>query len=64
MQDLKAKVGSVEDITPAVDHMTLGAGDGLVEVEAVEVERHGRHTQRSKPDPDHRQSCKEEVKRA
>ena len=56
-----AKTSTVEDICPSVDHFALTINDGLVEVETVEVERHRRYAQGSKPDTDNRPSSKEEV---
>jgi len=39
-----AQVGAVQYICPRTNHTTLGVDDGLVEVEAVQVERHRRDT--------------------
>ena len=41
MHHLHAKVGTVEDVSPSVKHSALSIKDGLVEVEAVQVEGHG-----------------------
>ena len=41
MHYLHAKSSTVEDVSPGVDDSSLGLDDGLVEVEAVQVEGHG-----------------------
>ena len=41
MSDLKPKVCTVQDVSPSVDDVAVTGHDGLVEVEAVEVEGHG-----------------------
>ncbi len=50
------QVGAVEYISPGANHATLRVDDGLVEVEAVEVERHRADTQRGEPDAYYRPS--------
>merc|ERR1712100_480945 len=57
-----AQAGTVEDVSPGVQSTTLGIQDGLVEVEAVQVERHGGHAQGGEPDADNRPGSQEEVK--
>jgi hypothetical protein len=59
-----AEASTVEHVGPGVHHPTLGIQDGLVEVEAVEVEGHGAHAEGGEPDADHRPGCKEEVQAA
>ena len=57
------QVGAVDDIGPGANHTTLRIQDGLVEVEPVQVERHGADAQRGKPDANHRPRTQEEVPR-
>ena len=59
---LEAEVGSVEQVTPWVHHMPFATSDGLIEVEPVEVERHGGDAEGGKPDTNDGQRCEEEVK--
>ena len=59
-----AEAGTVEDVSPGVQHTTLGIQDGLVEVEAVQVEGHGAHAEGGEPDANHRPGSQEEVKAA
>lgn len=62
MHYLETKVGTVEHISPSVHHMTLTFNNGLVEVEAVEVEGHGGDAEGGKPDANDRPGSQEEVK--
>lgn len=57
------KTASVKDIGPSVDHMALAILNGLIEVEAVQIEGHCAYTKSSKPDPNHGPSSQEEVER-
>lgn len=57
----KTDVGSVQYISPGADYPALAIQDGLVEVETVQVERHGAYTHSSEPDADYRPSTQEEV---
>ena len=59
-----AEAGTVEDVSPGVQHTALGIQDGLVEVEAVQVEGHGAHAEGGEPDANHRPGSQEEVKAA
>ena len=61
MHHLKAEVGTVENVSPGVHHMTLTLSNGLIEVESVEVEGHGADAEGGKPDADDRPSCEEEM---
>ena len=58
------QTSTVEHICPGVDHFALGLNNRLVEVETVEVECHGGHTQSGKPDTHDRPCSKEEVQGA
>ena len=55
------KASTVQDVSPGVNHMTLTILNGLVEVEAVQVEGHRAYSQGSKPDTNHRPGSKEKV---
>merc|ERR1712100_552997 len=57
-----AEVGAVQHISPGVQDAALTIKDGLVEVETVQVEGHGRHAQGGEPDADNRPGSQEEVK--
>merc|ERR1712100_44250 len=57
-----AEVGAVQNISPGVQNTALSIKDGLVEVEAVQVEGHGADAQGGEPDADNRPSNQEEVK--
>ena len=50
MHDLHSKTCSVENICPGVKDVSLVVLDRLVEVESVEVKRHGADAEGSKPD--------------
>ena len=56
------QVSSVKNVCPGVQDTTLTIKDGLVEVEAVQVEGHGRHAKGGEPDANNRPGCQEEVK--
>merc|ERR1712178_126203 len=62
MHHFHAEVGTVEDVGPGVQNTALSIKDGLVEVEAVQVEGHGAHAEGGKPDADNRPGSQEEVK--
>ena len=64
MHYFHTKASPVEDIGPGVQHTTLGIQDGLVEVEAVQVEGHRAHAKGGEPDANHRPGSQEEVKAA
>merc|ERR1711975_79459 len=57
-----AEVGTVEDVGPGVQNTALTIQDGLVEVEAVQVEGHGANAHGREPDADNRPGSQEEVK--
>merc|ERR1712100_959169 len=59
-----AEVGAVQHISPGVQDAALTIKDGLVEVEAVQVEGHGADAQGSEPDANDRPGSQEEVKAA
>jgi hypothetical protein len=48
------QVSPVEDVGPSADYTTLRVNDRLVEVETVEVERHGADAQCGEPDANYR----------
>ena len=56
------KIGTVENVSPGVNDLSLFGQDRLVEVEAVQVESHGADAQGSEPDADNGPSSQEEVK--
>jgi hypothetical protein len=62
VHNLKAKIGSVKNVSPGVDHLPLRADKALVKVETIKIESHGRNAQSSKPNTNNRPSSKEEVK--
>ena len=64
VHDFHSKTCSVEDICPGVEDTSLSIDDGLVEVEPVEVERHGGDAEGGKPDSHDWPRCEEEVQRA
>ena len=59
-----AEVGAVQHISPGVQDTALSIQNRLVEVETVQVERHGADTHGCEPDADHRPGSQEEVKAA
>ena len=59
---LKAKVGTVQNISPCIDHFAFRTDNALVKVEAIKIESHGRNAQASKPNTNNRPSSKEEMK--
>ena len=61
VHDLHSESGAVEDVCPSVEHSSLSVNDGLVEVEAVEVESHGRDAEGGKPDSHHWPRSEEEM---
>ena len=58
---LKAEVGTVKNVSPCVNHMTLTFSNGLIEVEPIEVESHGADAEGGKPDTHDWPSCEEEM---
>ena len=56
------QVSSVKNVCPGVQDTTLTIKDGLVEVETVQVERHGAYAQCGEPDTNNGPCSKEEVK--
>ena len=56
------QVGAVDYICPGADYAALAIHDRLVEVESVQVERHGADTEGGEPDSDYRPSTQEEVR--
>ena len=61
VHDFHTESGAVEDICPGVEHSSLSVDNGLVEVEAVEVESHGRDAEGGKPDSHHWPRSEEEM---
>ena len=59
-----AQVRTVDHVCPGVDDATLRIQDRLVEVEAVQVERHRADAQCREPDAHNRPRCQEEVQGA
>ena len=59
-----AETGTVKNVCPSIKDMTIISLDGLIEVKAVQIERHSRHAKSSKPDTHHREGSKEEMKTA
>ena len=55
------KTCSVEDVSPGVDDVAVRRLDGLVEVEAIQVESHCGYAKGGEPNADHRPGSKEEV---
>ena len=64
MHDLHSKTCSVENICPGVKDVSLVILDRLVEVESVEVKRHGADAEGGKPDSHDWPRCEEEMQRA
>jgi hypothetical protein len=62
MHNFHTQVCSVKNVCPGVQHTTLTIKDGLVEVEAIQVEGHGANTKSSEPDANNGPCCQEEVK--
>ena len=56
-----AEAGTVQHVRPGAHDAALTIKDGLVEVEAVQVEGHGRNAHGRKPDADNRPCTQEEV---
>ena len=57
-----AKAGTVQHISPDVQNAALTIQNGLVAVEAVQVEGHGADAHGREPDASNRPGAKEEVK--
>ena len=64
VHNFHTQTSAVENVCPGVEHTTLTIDDGLVEVEAVQVERHRGNTKSGEPDANNRPCCEEEVQRA
>src|SRR6476469_2297628 len=58
------QVRTVQHVCPGANHLTLRVDDGLVEVEPVQVERHGADAQGGAPDADDGPCTQEEVQGA
>ena len=61
MHYFHAETSTVQQVGPGIHHMPFARSDGLVEVEAVEVERHGGDAEGGKPDTHDRPGSEEEV---
>lgn len=61
MHYFNPNVGVVDDVRPAVDHMAITVEDGVVEVEAIEIEGEAANGHTSKPDAYYRPCPQEEV---
>ena len=61
VHDFHTESGTVKDVGPGVEHVFLVVLNGLVEVEAVEVESHGRDAEGGKPDSHHWPRSEEEM---
>ena len=61
MHHFHSKTLTVKDVSPGIHNVTLAVLDGLVEVEAIQVEGHCAYTKCGEPDADYRPGCKEEV---
>ena len=55
------KSSAVENVCPGIQNSSLSIKNGLVEVETVQVECHGGHTQSGEPDANNWPCCEEEV---
>ena len=64
MHHFHTQVGTVDDVCPGANDTTLAINHRLVEVESIQVERHGADAQCSKPDANHRPCTQEEVQAA
>ena len=62
MHHLKAQVGTIQNVSPSVDHATIVVQERLVEIKAVEIEGHSGDSKSGKPDTYNRPGSKEEVK--
>ena len=63
MHDFHSKTSSVKNVSPSIHHTTLTFNNGLIEVEPIEVERHGGDAEGGKPDSHDRLGGEEEVER-
>ena len=61
VHDLHTKTCSVEDVCPSVNDVSVRGLDGLVEVEAIQVESHSGYAKGGEPDAYNRPGSKEEV---
>ncbi len=64
VHDFHSESGTVKHVCPGIEHSSLSVNDGLVEVEAIEVESHGRDAEGGKPDSHHWPRSEEEMKRS
>ena len=44
MHDFETKVGTVQNVSPGIDGVTLSRIDRLVKVKSIQVESHSRNT--------------------
>ena len=61
VHDFHTESCAVKYVCPGVEHSSLSVNNGLVEVEAIEVESHGRDAEGGKPDSHHRPRSEEEM---
>ncbi len=61
MHNFHSESCSVEDVCPGVDDVAVTGDDGLVEVEAIQVESHCGYAKGGEPDAYNRPGSKEEV---
>ena len=61
MHNFHTQTSTIKYICPGVQNTTLTINNGLIEVESVEVERHGGDAEGGKPDSHDELCCEEEV---
>ena len=64
VKDFKTKVGSVQNVSPSIDYLTITCNDRLIEIKSIQIERHCRNTQSSEPNANNWPSGEKEVKAA
>ena len=61
MHHFHPQIGTIQDVLPAIDDMTLCVQHTLVEVEAIQVKGHRANTQGSEPNANDWPHCQEEM---
>ena len=61
MHHFHPQIGTIQDVLPAIDDMTLCVQHTLVEVEAIQVKGHRANTQGSEPNANDWPQCPEEM---
>ena len=64
MHYFHAKIGTVKDVTPGINYLSIPGKYWLVKIETIEVESHCGYTEAGKPNANHGPASKKEMEAA